>query len=71
MKLKQTNENIFGAARKFTDAFFDGLKVNATNKAIQAVKNNKKVPVAIVKKMEDIQAQSRELEKMLRDMEND
>jgi hypothetical protein len=70
MKIK-TNENIFGAARKFSDAFFDGLKSNATNKAIQAVKNNKKVPVAIVKKMEDIQAQSRELEKMLRDMEND
>jgi hypothetical protein len=63
--------SIFNKLKNLTDSFFDGLKTNATNKAIHAVKNNKKVPVAIVKKMEDIQAQSRELEKMLRDMEND
>ena len=44
---KQVNENIFDAAKKFSDAFFDGLKQNATNKAIQAAKKNPKVPPCV------------------------
>ena len=63
---KQINENIFDAAKKFSDAFFDGLKQNATNKAILAAKKNPKVPVAIVDKMEQIAKAAKELERDLK-----
>lgn len=63
---KQVNENIFDAAKRFSDAFFDGLKQNATNKAIQAAKKNKKIPLAIIDKMEQIEKAAKELEKDLR-----
>jgi hypothetical protein len=63
---KQVNENIFDAAKKFSDAFFDGLKQNATNKAILAAKKNPKVPVAIVDKMEQIAKAAKELERDLK-----
>jgi hypothetical protein len=69
MKKETTNEGLFGAAKKFSDAFFDGLKTNATNKAIAAAKKNKKVPPKIVQKMADIEKASKELEQMLRDIE--
>jgi hypothetical protein len=69
MKIKPINENIFGVAKKFSDAFFDGLKSNATNKAIEAAKKNKKIPPKIVQKMSDIERASKELEQMLRDIE--
>jgi hypothetical protein len=58
-------EGLFGAAKKFSDAFFDGLKQNATNKAIIAAKKNPKVPVAIVDRMEQIAKAAKELEKDL------
>jgi NADP-dependent 3-hydroxy acid dehydrogenase YdfG len=69
MKIKPINENIFGAAKRFSDAFFDGLKSNATNKAIEVAKKNKKIPPKIVQKMSDIEQASKELEQMLRDIE--
>jgi hypothetical protein len=55
-------EGLLGAAKKFSDAFFDGLKQNATNKAIIAAKKNPKVPVAIVDRMEQIAKAAKELE---------
>jgi hypothetical protein len=58
-------EGLLGAAKKFSDAFFDGLKQNATNKAIIAAKKNPKVPVAIVDRMEQIAKAAKELEKDL------
>lgn len=69
MSKEKTNEGIFGAAKRFSDAFFDGLKSNATNKAIKAAKQNKAVPTKIVDKMMQIEKASDELEKMLRDLE--
>lgn len=69
MNKKTTNENIFGAAKKFTDAFFDGLKSNAVNTAVQAAKKNKRVPSKVVQKMIDIEKASKELEQMLKDIE--
>lgn len=69
MKKKRINENVFGAAKKFTDAFFDGLKSNAVNTAVQAAKKNKRVPSTVVQKMIDIEKASKELEQMLRDIE--
>jgi len=69
MSKEKINEGLFGAAKKFSNSFFDGLKTNATNRALQAAKKNKKVPVAIVNKMTQIEKASKELEKMLKDLE--
>ena len=69
MSKQKVNEGLFGAAKKFSDAFFDGLKTNATNKAIEAAKKNKVVPTKIVDKMVELEKASKELQKMLRDLE--
>ena len=42
---KSVNEGLFGSARKFTDAFFDGLKANAINNALANVKKSKKIEI--------------------------
>lgn len=62
MKKKNTNEGLFGSAKKFTDAFFDGLKSNAINIALKQAKSNPKIPVAIVEKMKEIDKLAKELE---------
>jgi hypothetical protein len=69
MSKTKLNEGLFGAAKKFTDAFFDGLKSNAVNTALERAKKNKSIPPKIVKKMSDIDRASKELEQMLRDIE--
>ena len=46
-------EGLFGAAKKFSDAFFDGLKVNATNRALAQAQNNPKIPGTLVDKMKE------------------
>jgi hypothetical protein len=62
MKKKTTNENVFGSVKKFTDAFFDGLKMNAVNRAIKAAEKNPKVPIPIIEKMKAIDKLAKELE---------
>ena len=69
MSKEKVNEGLFSATKKFSDAFFDGLKTNATNKAIQAARKNKSVPPKIVKKMSEIERASKELDRMLKDLE--
>jgi len=69
MSNNKVNEGLFGAARKFSDAFFDGLKQNATNKALAAAKKNKKVPPRVVQKMAQIDKAAKELEQMLKDIQ--
>lgn len=69
MSKEKVNEGLFGATKKFSDAFFDGLKANATNKAIEAAKKNKAVPTKIVDKMMELEKASKDLQKMLRDLE--
>jgi hypothetical protein len=66
---KSVNEGIIGAADRFVNAFFDGLKRNATNKAIQAAKKNKQVPPKVIQQMEDIEKASKQLQRMLKDLE--
>tara|TARA_Y100000389_G_scaffold134123_1_gene131621 strand:+ start:243 stop:449 length:207 start_codon:yes stop_codon:yes gene_type:complete len=66
---KELKEGLFSATKKFTDAFFDGLKKNATNSAIKAAKKNKKVPPRVVQKMSQIEKASKELEKMLKELD--
>jgi len=62
-------EGLFGAAKKFSDSFFDGLKSNAINYALQKAKKSKDMPIPIVKKMDDIDKLAKELQKMLKDYE--
>ena len=69
MSKEKINEGLFGAAKKFSNSFFDGLKTNATNRALHAAKKNKKVPPEVVQKMSQIEKASKELEKMLKDLE--
>lgn len=69
MKKETTNEGLFGAARKFSDAFFDGLKVNAVNKALKQAEKNPKMPVPIIDKMREIDKAAAELQKMLKELE--
>lgn len=61
MAKQKVNEGIFGAAKKFSDAFFDGLKTNATNKAIEAARKNKQVPSQLVQKMTELEKLAKEL----------
>lgn len=61
MAKQKVNEGIFGAAKKFSDAFFDGLKNNATNKAIEAARKNKQVPSQLVQKMTELEKLAKEL----------
>ena len=39
MSKEKTNEGIFGAAKRFSDAFFDGLSRNATDKMMKKAKD--------------------------------
>jgi hypothetical protein len=67
MAKKETiNEGLFGAAKKFTDAFFDGLKSNAVNKALKQAEKNPKIPTPIIDKMKEIDKLAKELENDLK-----
>lgn len=54
------NEGLFGAASNFVNSFFDGLKSNVTNSALQKAKQNK-LPKDIVDIMAKIQNDSDKL----------
>lgn len=66
---KPIDEGLFGSARKFTDAFFDGLKANAINNALANAKQAKKIPVPIVDKMIELDKAAKELKQMIKDFE--
>jgi hypothetical protein len=66
MAKKETiNEGLFGAAKKFTDAFFDGLKNNAT-KAMLARAEKEGVPLPIIQKMKDLEKEKQELDDIIK-----
>jgi hypothetical protein len=69
MSKDKVNEGLFGAAKKFSDAFFDGLKSNVTNKALEKAKQNKSMPPKVVQKMTELDKAAKELEKMLKELE--
>ncbi len=58
-------EGLFGAAKQFTDAFFDGLKQNAINKALEQAKKNK-MPDDVIDSMEKIEKESERLNNLLK-----
>lgn len=62
---KIQNEGLVGAVKNFTDAFFDGLKTNATNAALERAKKNK-LPKDIIDAMEEIQKQGDNLRNIIK-----
>lgn len=63
-KKKKIDEGIFSAARKFSDAFFDGLSKNMEDKFIRKAEKIGMEQIAI-DKMKQIQKDKEELEKIL------
>jgi hypothetical protein len=59
---KNIKEGLFGSVKKFSDAFFDGLKSNAINKALKHAEKNPKIPTPIIDKMRAIDKLAKELE---------
>ena len=57
-------EGLFGAAAKFTKAFFDGLKTNAINKALDQAKQNK-LPPDVIDAMERMEKERDALNKLI------
>ena len=64
MKKKTTNENVFGAVKKFTDAFFDGLKNNSVDSVLNKARAARLDSEAI-ERMERIAKEKEELDKIL------
>jgi hypothetical protein len=64
MKIKPINENIFGAAKRFSDAFFDGLKNNATDRVLAKARKAGMERDAIAQ-MEKIKREKEELDRIL------
>lgn len=65
MSKEKTNEGLFGAAKKFSDSFFDGLKNNAT-KSMLSKAEKQGVPVPIIQKMKKLQKEKDELDTIIR-----
>ena len=57
-------EGLFGAAKQFSDAFFDGLKNNAVDKVLEKARKARLHQDAI-DKMEKIKKEKEELDKIL------
>lgn len=57
-------EGLFSSAKKFTDAFFDGLKQNAINKALDQAKQNK-LPQDVIDAMERMEKERDTLNKLI------
>ena len=58
-------EGLFGTAKKISDAFFDGLKANAINKALDQAKNNK-MPDDVIDSMEKIEKETERLKNLVK-----
>ncbi len=65
MSKEKTNEGIFGAAKRFSDAFFDGLKNNATNKMMAKAKSAG-LPKDAIQAMDNIRREREILNKALK-----
>jgi hypothetical protein len=58
-------EGLFGAAKKFTDAFFDGLKNNTINSFLSKAED-RGVDAPIIAKMKKLQAEKEELDALIK-----
>ena len=60
----EVNEGIILAAKKFSDAFFDGLKQNAVDRMLKKAEDANVDP-EVLKTMQRIKKDSEELKKLL------
>jgi hypothetical protein len=58
-------EGLFSATKKFTDAFFDGLKGNAVNRALEQAKQNK-LPPDVIDSMQKIENERQRLSQIIK-----
>jgi 4-hydroxy-3-methylbut-2-enyl diphosphate reductase IspH len=65
MSKKQINEGVVSAVQKFSDAFFDGLKKNNSNR-ILAKARERGIPTAVIDQLEKIQKEKDELDKIFK-----
>ena len=63
-KTQPIKEGLFGAAKKFSDAFFDGLKNNAVDRVLVKAKE-KGVPIEVTNLMDKIRDDKKELDSLL------
>ena len=64
MKKETTNEGLFSAAKRFSDAFFDGLSRNASQRMLDKAKKAG-VPQELTDVMARIQKDKEELDAIL------
>tara|TARA_B110000459_G_scaffold25007_1_gene23930 strand:+ start:66 stop:278 length:213 start_codon:yes stop_codon:yes gene_type:complete len=64
MSKQKTNEGLFSASKRFSDAFFDGLSKNASNRMMDKAKKAG-VPKELTDIMAKIQKDKNELDSML------
>ena len=65
MSNKKVNEGLFGAAKKFSDSFFNGLQSNTEEKFIQRAKKAG-TPKEVVQKMDKIRKEKAELDALIK-----
>ena len=61
---KRINENIFSAAKRFSDAFFDGLKTNTANRVLSSAKKAG-IPKEAIEIMDNIKKDKEYLDSIL------
>jgi len=64
-KKQQIEEGLFGAAKQFSDAFFDGLKNNTINSFLSKAEE-RKVDAPVIAKMKKLNKEAEELKQMLK-----
>lgn len=65
---KTKNEGIFSAADRFLNSFFDGLKTNTINHALDKAKKHPNMPSPVIDKMVQLDKLSKELKTMTKQL---
>jgi len=61
-------EGLFTATENFLNSFFDGLKTNTINKALEKAKQHPDMPSPVVDKMVELEKISKELKRMTKQL---
>jgi hypothetical protein len=62
---------IFDKLKNLTDSFFDGLKRNAINSALNSTKKNEEPPLPIIQKMKVLEEETKLIDDILREYDPD
>tara|TARA_B100001564_G_C20458363_1_gene586796 strand:- start:414 stop:623 length:210 start_codon:yes stop_codon:yes gene_type:complete len=65
MAKKTQNEGLFSATKRFSDAFFDGLKNNQTKKFLSKAQTSG-VPPKVVQQMRKLEKEKQELDNIIK-----